>query len=106
MSTFGRPRQALGVSVASLAMMAVLAPVAAEAAPARSGWIKACADGETGALRVVAPGQHCRPGELALRWRIAGKRGPQGVAGPQGATGPAGPEGASSGPGPTGPQGP
>lgn len=78
--------------------------------------IRACANRQTGALRLLASDK-CRQGERLVVWSQAGPQGPRGEtglsgpAGPAGAVGPAGPSGpagppGAGGSGPQGPQGP
>lgn len=55
---------------------------------------KACADKQTGAIRLVVQGRKCRKSEIRMRWNV---QGPAGIAGP---VGPAGPTGAQGIPGP------
>ena len=64
--------------------------------------IRACANRQTGALRLLASGK-CRQGERLVVWSQSGPEGPQGAVGP---SGPAGAVGPSGPPGPTGPAGP
>lgn len=67
--------------------------------------IRACANRQTGALRLLASGK-CRQGERLVVWSQAGPEGPQGEAGPSGPAGPSGAVGPSGPAGPTGPSGP
>jgi hypothetical protein len=75
--------------------------------------IRACANRQTGELRLLASGK-CRQGERLVVWSQAGPEGPQGEVGPSGpagAVGPSGPPGSAGPPGaggsgPQGPQGP
>ena len=56
------------------------------------GVIRACAN-NSGSLRVLLPGEACKPTESLLTWNIAGPTGPDGAIGPAGPTGPEGPAG-------------
>ncbi|MCW2764228.1 MAG: hypothetical protein JWO11_187 [Nocardioides sp.] len=87
--------------MASLAVLAVLGPVQAQAASPRPV-IKACYDRDTGDLRVIGTHKHCRRGEHVIRWKVQGRQGPRGETGLQGETGVMGPQGEA---GPVGPQG-
>lgn len=64
--------------------------------------IRACANRQTGALRLLASGK-CRQDERLVVWSQAGPEGPQGEAGPSGPAGAVGPSGPA---GPIGPPGP
>jgi len=78
-------------------------------------YITACVKKESELVRIISPGQHCRPNETEMGWNQQGPtgtagpqgvQGPQGAAGPQGAIGPAGPPGPQGLQGLTGPGGP
>src|SRR6185437_2257482 len=72
-----------------LAALACLS--AAAAAPAHAGTvIHACANKQTGALRVVPAGTSCKATESAVSWNSAGPQGPAGPSGPSGSQGPPG----------------
>lgn len=64
--------------------------------------IRACANRQTGALRLLASGK-CTRQERLVVWS---HEGPEGAPGPTGAVGPSGPAGPSGPPGPSGPAGP
>jgi hypothetical protein len=66
--------------------------------------IQACANRQTGSLRLLASGK-CRQGERLVVWSQAGPIGPAGPAGAAGSSGPAGIPG-PGGAGQQGPQGP
>lgn len=61
--------------------------------------ITACVGEGSTLVRLLMPGQACRPTESELSWNIQGPPGPQGPAGPAGSKGDPGPQG------PAGPQG-
>lgn len=83
-----------------VALTTVSGAVASTTAPTV---IRACADKDTGALRLRDEGERCRKRrETAVRWS---QRGPRGYTGPQGLTGPAGPAGPAGPMGPAGPSG-
>lgn len=88
------------LAAGGLAMGAV-----AVGAEAPSDTLTACANGRTGALRLVEDHDECRAGEQQVTWSVAGPEGPAGPAGPQGEPGPAGPQGEPGPAGPAGPQG-
>jgi hypothetical protein len=56
--------------------------------------LRACVDGKTGALSMVAAGRRCGRGDRAVSWSIRGKTGPTGSAGAQGERGAPGAPGA------------
>jgi hypothetical protein len=80
--------------------------------------MSACVNRDTGAIRIVSPGQQCKKTESLVVWNVQGPVGPQGPAGlpgpqgPQGvqgltgATGNTGSTGAAGATGQMGPQGP
>jgi hypothetical protein len=67
--------------------------------------IRACANRQTGALRLLASGK-CTRQERLVVWSQTGAEGPEGPAGEPGAPGPQGSAGPSGPPGPAGPAGP
>jgi hypothetical protein len=67
--------------------------------------IRACANRQTGALRLLASGK-CTRQERLVVWSQTGAEGSQGPAGEPGAPGPEGSAGPSGPPGPAGPAGP
>jgi hypothetical protein len=81
-------------AVTTIAATALLAgPTTAQAATS----YKACANKQTGQMRLVLKGKKCKKGERKLKWNTAGPpgaTGPQGQTGPQGAAGVTGPPGA------------
>jgi hypothetical protein len=122
-SPFGRPgyadllsrgnMRALGIALAAALLASVTTfgltqavafdePVGLSSAiAADTPQIQACANRQTGSLRLLASGK-CRQGERLVVWSQAGPIGP---AGPAGAAGPSGPAGIP-GPGGAGQQGP
>jgi hypothetical protein len=58
------------------------------------GQLHACAQKNSGALRLVAEGESCKNDEVAVAWNVQGVQGAQG---PQGTQGPAGPPGQAGG---------
>jgi hypothetical protein len=96
------PRLAL-LTVAGLAAMAGIAfatTAVTNAFTDSQGVYHGCVGNGSGNLRVVTPGEGCRPSETAIDWN---RVGPQGVQGPTGATGSQGPKGDPGTQGPTGP---
>ncbi len=59
----------------------------ARATVADGGVISACAQDQTGALRVVTAKETCRKSETAIGWNQQGREGPRGPVGPQGPAG-------------------
>jgi hypothetical protein len=53
--------------------------------------ITACANNQTGDVRIVESSADCRPSEHLEMWNIQGPEGPPGPQGPQGSPGPQGP---------------
>ncbi len=93
-------RSAAGVCVSMLIGSSVAIVPALSASAASGVTYKACANKNTGAIRLVVKGKKCKKSERKLEWSI---QGPPGIAGP---VGPQGPTGASGATGPTGPIGP
>ncbi len=101
------PTRVMGLSL-GVAVLLGSALVIGQDSPGRAhatppGVIQACVQERTGEVRIVHPGEDCRPKEHAIRWNVVGPPGP---AGPQGAIGPSGPAGPQGPEGPVGPQGP
>jgi hypothetical protein len=91
--------------------LAIIVPVVGAASWVSAGEdgpapIEACAERHSGQLRVVSPGDRCRPNETPLDWNVAGAAGEPGPTGPAGARGDTGPAGPTGDPGPAGPAGP
>ena len=101
-----RPAATIAAPLLALAMGAILGQAMTAWAGGEATMISGCYEDHTGALRVVADGQSCRPNETAIEWNQQGPQGPIGPAGPQGEAGPAGPEGPTGPPGPDGEEGP
>jgi hypothetical protein len=104
------PRRLMLLGLLMLALAGSVAFAAQGYAHRRvAGVINACAQKQTGRLRVVAHPAACRRGERAVSWNVQGPAGPPGPVGPPGAAGEQGPPG-DTGPrgevGPTGPAGP
>ena len=86
------------VLLAAVAAAALAAGVGYAAIPAADGTISGCyrvgdEDGQKGQLRVVAPDEQCKKGELAIQWSQKGPKGDPGAAGSAGAAGPKGDKG-------------
>ncbi len=81
--------------------------VPASAAPsiAPTKIYKACADKDSGAIRLVVKGKKCKKSELKLSWNVEGPAGMAGPVGPQGPTGATGAAGAAGPAGATGANG-
>ncbi len=95
-------------TLSALAAFAVLAAAASVQAHAVTV-IHACANKQTGAVRIVATAANCKVTETAVSWNQTGPtgpQGPQGGAGPQGPKGTQGAQGVQGSQGPAGPQGP
>src|SRR3954447_17177019 len=67
-----------------------------------AGKYHGCVNIGSGLLRVVTPGNTCRPDEEAIEWNQVG---PTGATGPTGAAGPKGDKGDTGAAGPPGPAG-
>jgi hypothetical protein len=93
-------------AVAGLALVLAAAVAAAPRGSRADVEIDACRHRVSGLLRVPAAGASCRRNEQALKWNVAGQRGPQGEQGAAGETGPAGPAGPAGPIGPAGATGP
>lgn len=91
-----------GAVIGSIALLVALGSAASAAIPGPDGSITACRSKSSGLLRVIKPGERCRPREVKLAWNQAGRPGPAGPAGAPGQPGNAGPPGK---PGPAGPMG-
>jgi hypothetical protein len=107
-------RRAVVIGAAGVLALPLLGAAAAAAVPDAQGTFHGCYTTATGALRIidtastVSARNHCRTGERAVTWNVAGAPGPVGPAGAKGAdglAGPAGPKGADGLAGPAGPQG-
>ncbi len=70
--------------------------------PAQAASYKACANKQTGEMRLVLKGKKCKKGEKKLKWNSTGPTGPAGAPGPQGLPGAQGPQGAAGVTGPPG----
>lgn len=85
------------------------AVVACTATPATAATIHACANKQTGAMRVIKASKRCAKSERKLSWSTTGPKGapgPTGAAGAPGATGATGAAGAPGAAGATGAAGP
>ncbi len=103
-----RGRKLVRAALVAAPVLAVSGVAWAVAAPAGDGVIHACVQDQgssfgSGAVRIVDPGDTCKPNESALSWNHKGEPGPPG---PQGEPGPSGPQGEPGPTGATGPQGP
>jgi len=63
------------------------------ASHAQGNEIHGCYKKNEGGLRIVSHPGACRPSEVPVSWKQAGRQGPQGEVGPAGPQGPAGPAG-------------
>jgi type VI protein secretion system component Hcp len=93
----------VAVPILLAAGVATGAPTA-QAAAAKSAVITTCyrtSGAQKGVLKIDADGR-CARGERALRWNLAGQRGPAGARGPAGEQGPAGATGRDGAQGPAG----
>ena len=88
--------------MAGAALASVLASGANLQAQSGGHVIRACVD-ESGEIRVIGPGETCRPRRHLLVWNVKGPEGPAGPAGPVGGPGATVATGLA---GPTGPEGP
>jgi hypothetical protein len=86
------PSAGAATTIAATAIIAI--PTAAQAAS-----YKACANKQTGEMRLVLKGKKCKKGEKKLKWNT---KGPTGATGPQGLPGQQGPQGAAGVTGPPG----
>jgi hypothetical protein len=90
-----RPRVAVAATAAVVALMAGGGLAIAQT----GGVIHACANRQTGALRVA---NQCRHNERAVVWNTQGRTGARGPAGQPGTNGAQGPQGPQGPPGPNG----
>ncbi|HUR49387.1 MAG TPA: hypothetical protein VMY88_07690 [Acidimicrobiales bacterium] len=108
----GRAARTAVVASAILVLSAGIAVAAslitANAYTDAAGVYHGCVNSANGNMRVVVPGDACKPNEVAIDWNQTGPQGPQGIQGPKGdkgdtgETGAQGPQGVK---GDTGPQG-
>jgi hypothetical protein len=83
------------MSARTLFFVAFAVLAAAASIPARAAnVIHACVNKQTGAVRIIAVGAHCKVTENAASWNITGPEGPAGPQGARGVQGPTGPQGA------------
>jgi len=97
------PRLAL-LTVAGLAATAGIAfatTAVTNAFTDSQGVYHGCVGNGSGHLRVVTPGEGCKPSETAIDWNRVGPQGPQGTQGPKGYTGATGTTGAAGLTGPS-----
>jgi len=99
MLTLGTFPSRLRWAAAALVVGAVIAGGVAtvRAQTAGSPTIKACANRNSGQLRILAEGETCRNTEVPLSWNVQGPKGDKGDKGDPGAQGPPGQAGAFSG---------
>lgn len=90
-----RPRRAVVVAVAAVAVLAG-ASFAGAAVDPSTGRIRGCVNDKTGVLRVLQPDGTCSSKETPISWNERGVAGPEGPQGPTGPTGPVGPAGSDA----------
>jgi hypothetical protein len=84
-----RPRALAAAAAGAVLLGSGVAVAAGGGFFSDDGPVRACAHRTTGDLRLVKPGQSCRPPEVAVSWAARGVAGPKGDPGTPGAPGPA-----------------